>query len=114
MLTTAAIIIAAAIIISQLPRLYTNVRPQRAFAQVAVGGHTDTDGEAFQATVTLFPDQSLEEQKGLLLKAYALKDWRLNYQNLRMLKAQAVNDENAKARWEQAIEAGLVPKELQD
>lgn len=109
-----AIIIGLSIIISQLPRLYTNVRPERAFAQVSVGGNTDSDGEAFQATVTLFPGQSFEEQKTLLLKAYALKEWRLQYQNLRMLKIQAQNDPKAKARWDEAVEQGLIPKELLD
>lgn len=104
MIFDAAVVIAGAIIISALTRLIYHVRPKKAFAQVVVGGVTDSDGEAFQATLTLFPDETPNQWRKKLLQVYELREWRLKYQNERMLQIQ----EEAKRQFEEAKACGQI------
>lgn len=99
-----ASVIALAIVLSALSKLLYHVRPKIGFAQVSIGGNTDSDGEAFQATITLFHDENPVIWRNKLLQAYELKEWRLKMQNERMLEVQ----EEAKKAFEEAKAQGKI------
>ena len=100
----ASIYLSVAIVLAALTRLFYHVRPKAGFAQVTIGGHTASDGEAFQATVTLFKDECQSSWRNKLLAVYELKEWRLKYQNDRM---QALEDQ-AKKDFEEAKAKGIL------
>lgn len=103
------VLIALAIAFWAVTQKSFHVKPRAALMQVTVAGSTE-ESEQMHMVLTLFTDESPEEQSAKLRAAFELREIRLKFQNERMIALREAAILAGKEAQEEADRLGIPSK----